>query len=136
MKLFDKTVKKNQPKKLIGISKVSILKRRNQIRSTIPTDLTYFKYVRYADDWIIGVYGPKSFALRLKNQIDPFLKTLKLELSIEKTLITNARRDRALFLGTTVKIHTSRNKNQTVLALNSKENPGDLPVVKYDLQLH
>jgi hypothetical protein len=39
----------------------------------------------------------------LKEQIHAFLKELKLELSIEKTLITNARAERAHFLGVVIK---------------------------------
>ena len=55
--------------------------------------------MRYADDWIIGIAGPASFAKKLKEKIAQFLKErLLLELSQEKTLITNAKR-KARFLG-------------------------------------
>jgi len=58
-------------------------------------------YVRYADDWIIGIRGSKEEAIGILNKLERFLKSeLKLDLSIEKTLITNARTDKALFLGT------------------------------------
>jgi hypothetical protein len=63
--------------------------------------------VRYADDWLIGVWGNKDKAKALKEQINVFLKTLLLELSIEKTLITNARAERAKFLGVIIKRATS-----------------------------
>lgn len=56
-------------------------------------------YIRYADDWLIGVIGNKEDAQALKEEIGIFLaETLKLELSAEKTLITNAKR-RVRFLG-------------------------------------
>jgi len=55
-------------------------------------------YVRYADDWLCGVIGSKQKAEEIKADIGKFLlETLKLELSEEKTLITNAR-DKARFL--------------------------------------
>lgn len=59
------------------------------------------RYVRYADDWIIGLDGPKSLAEELKAGIKTFLEErLKLQLSVEKTYIRNARREKAFFLGT------------------------------------
>jgi len=39
----------------------------------------------------------------IKDLARDFLAALKLELSVEKTLITNAREDRAKFLGTFIK---------------------------------
>jgi hypothetical protein len=56
-------------------------------------------YVRYADDFIIGLIGTKEDALKVKHDLTIFLKNkLKLELSQEKTLITNSR-NFARFLG-------------------------------------
>jgi len=57
------------------------------------------RYCRYADDFILGYTGPKSDALQIKEEIKEFLKTIKLDLSDEKTLITNAKNHRARFLG-------------------------------------
>lgn len=57
------------------------------------------KYVRYADDFLIGVNGSKKDCKQIKEQIHDFMqKELKLELSIDKTLITNSS-DYAKFLG-------------------------------------
>jgi len=58
------------------------------------------KYVRYADDFLLGFIGPKEEAEEIKQQIREFLKKeLDLELSEEKTLVTNARAEAARFLG-------------------------------------
>jgi group II intron reverse transcriptase/maturase len=58
------------------------------------------KYCRYADDFILGFTGTRAEAQEIKQQLTTFLRDkLKLELSIEKTLITHARNDRAHFLG-------------------------------------
>ena len=49
------------------------------------------KYVRYADDFLLGFHGPESEAETIKGRIGDFLRDhLKLELSPEKTLITPA----------------------------------------------
>lgn len=57
------------------------------------------QYVRYADDFLIGVIGSKEDAEKIKSDIGRFFEeTLKLELSVEKTLITNSD-DKARFLG-------------------------------------
>lgn len=58
------------------------------------------KYVRYADDFILGFIGPKAEAEEIKRKLRTFLQEeLKLELSEHKTLITHARGERARFLG-------------------------------------
>jgi hypothetical protein len=58
------------------------------------------KYVRYADDFLLGFVGPRSEAEEIKQQLREFLHDeLKLELSEEKTLITHARSEAARFLG-------------------------------------
>ena len=58
------------------------------------------RYVRYADDHLLGFIGPRSEAEQIKRQLAAFLEEdLGLELSEEKTLITHARTQRARFLG-------------------------------------
>ena len=56
-------------------------------------------YVRYADDFLIGVIGSKEDCVEIKARIKAFLADkLKLELSDEKTLITHSA-EYARFLG-------------------------------------
>jgi len=60
-------------------------------------------YVRYADDFIIGVMGNKEDCLHIKEEISNFLMDeLKLELSKEKTLTTNSE-EKARFLNYEIK---------------------------------
>lgn len=94
----------------------SLIKSRNLLKSTIPNTnrKPYFEYVRYADDWLIGLWGSKKDANMLKEEIKLFLKNLALELSPEKTLITNARNSRAKFLGTYIKRLASPEKGSTL----------------------
>lgn len=66
-----------------------------------PFDTGYkrLNYVRYADDFIIGIIGSKSDAQQVKNDIETFLMAkLKIELSKDKTLITHTSKF-ARFLG-------------------------------------
>ena len=57
------------------------------------------KYVRYADDFLIGVIAPKAYAVDLKRKIKEFLKNeLCLRLSDEKTKITHAAENEVTFL--------------------------------------
>jgi len=54
-------------------------------------DYKRIKYVRYADDFLIGVIGSIEDSRRVKEDIKNFLRDrLKLELSDEKTLITHS----------------------------------------------
>ena len=58
------------------------------------------KYIRYADDHLLGFTGPRAEAEEIKQRLAAFLREdLKLELSHEKTLITHARTGAAKFLG-------------------------------------
>lgn len=77
-----------------------------------PQDPTFRRmtYVRYADDFLIGLIGSKADALEFKQKLTEFLRTeLQLELSTEKTLITNAK-DRVRFLGYDIKRWRSRKR--------------------------
>ena len=67
-----------------------------------PQDPSYrrLRYVRYADDFVLGLSGPKAEAEQIKETLETFMRdTLKLELSEEKTLITHASSQGARFLG-------------------------------------
>ena len=64
-----------------------IVKRRNSIPSGNEMDGNYrrLKYVRYADDWLVGVIGSKEDCKRIKEDFKNYLnEELKLELSDEK----------------------------------------------------
>lgn len=61
-------------------------------------------YVRYADDWIVGIRGTRIEALEILNKIKEFCKSIDLNLSETKTKLTNISVNPVLFLGT----HISR----------------------------
>ena len=67
------------------------------------------KYVRYADDFLIGVNGDKADCEWIKSELRAFIgDVLKMELSEEKTLITHSSQP-ARFLGYDIRI---RRNNQ------------------------
>lgn len=89
-------------------------RQAQQMPSRDPYDPQYrrLRYIRYADDFLLGFVGPKSEAEEIKRQLESFLqRELKLELSQAKTLITHARSEAARFLGyevTTTQADTKR----------------------------
>lgn len=84
-----------------------LAKRQRELPSFVPNDPDYIRirYVRYADDWLVGVIGPKSLAMSIRDEIKEFLaETLHLTLSEEKTHIRHAKSEDAKFLGTLLRI--------------------------------
>ncbi|HEX4673727.1 MAG TPA: reverse transcriptase domain-containing protein [Steroidobacteraceae bacterium] len=80
--------------------------RMRSLPSSDPYDPGYrrLRYVRYADDWLLGFAGPKHEAEEIKTRIRTFLlEELLLELSESKTLVTHATSQAAHFLGYEVK---------------------------------
>jgi hypothetical protein len=76
--------------------------QQRNLPSRDPHDPGYrrLRYVRYADDHLLGFTGPKPEAEAIKQRLATFLRDdLKLELSEPKTLITHARTGAARFLG-------------------------------------
>ena len=77
------------------------------------------RYIRYADDFLLGFAGPKNEADEIKARIGRFLRdSLKLELSDAKTLVTHGRTKAARFLGYEVVVQGSNNKLQGRRAIN------------------
>lgn len=85
---------------------IALIKEIEKERNTIPgsdfNDPSYknIAYVRYADDFIIGIKGSYAEAKEIKEKVAAFLKTIRLNLNEEKTKIININKDRVLFLGT------------------------------------
>ena len=56
-------------------------------------------YVRYADEFVIMIIGSKSDALNIRIRIKDYLVKCGLTLNIDKTLITNTKKEGFRFLG-------------------------------------
>ena len=87
------------------------------ILRTMPSLDTYdpgyrrLRYIRYADDFLLGFAGPKEEADEIKARLGRFLRdNLKLELSESKTLVTRGRTEAARFLGYEVVVQGNNTK--------------------------
>jgi group II intron reverse transcriptase/maturase len=90
-----------------------LAKQMRTLPSTDPMDPGYrrLRYVRYADDHLLGFTGPKAEAQEIKDRLATFLReTLGLELNTAKTFITHARSQRARFLGYDITVQHSSTK--------------------------
>lgn len=125
----DKRVKKlknERDRQKIAALRMEIKKLHREMQQHPATldmdgDFKRMRYVRYADDFLIGVIGSKEDCVKAKEDIKNFLlDKLKLELSDEKTLITNGH-DRAKFLGYEVTIRKTNKtrKNKKGIAIRS-----------------
>jgi group II intron reverse transcriptase/maturase len=79
-----------------------LTQERRKLRSYDPCgpDFRRLRYVRYADDFLLGLIGPREEAVEIRNRLNEFLASeLKLTLSPEKTLITHSHDEKAKFLG-------------------------------------
>jgi hypothetical protein len=83
------------------------------LASSIKSDGYRIYYIRYADDFLIGINGGEIIAKTLKLKIEEFLKNeLQLSLNVSKTKITSAITSRAHFLGAYIRALTSRTNDQ------------------------
>jgi group II intron reverse transcriptase/maturase len=89
---------------------------RKQLRN-LPTqdpqdpDYRRLRYLRYADDTLLGFAGTKAEAEQIKARLGQFVRDdLKLELSKEKTLVTHARTGAARFLGYEITVQHGNRK--------------------------
>jgi group II intron reverse transcriptase/maturase len=91
----------------------ALREQQHSLPSLDPLDPGYrrLRYVRYADDVVLGFTGPKAEAEEIKRRVAQFLdEDLNLELSEEKTLITHARTGAARFLGYEITTHHANQK--------------------------
>lgn len=105
-KMYDATEDPIEKKKLLQ----EIRQAKSQLYH-VPTFESTGKrlvYVRYADDFLIGVVGNKEDCQRIKAELKEYLDSeLKLELSDEKTKITHSA-EKVRFLGYDVNVRRSQ----------------------------
>jgi group II intron reverse transcriptase/maturase len=105
-------------RKTLILQRKELQKQLRKIPSKTPI-IKRLYYVRYADDWLVGVHGSKNDCVRIKSIIASFLNDeLKLTLSEEKTLITHSDK-KVRFLGYDVSVSRSQ-------ALRRSEKTGHL----------
>jgi len=88
-----------------AILKLKKEQRTLHSKDRMDPDYRRLKYVRYADDFLLGFNGPKTEAESIKATLEAFLRDeLRLEMSAQKTLITHAGNEQARFLGHEISI--------------------------------
>lgn len=108
--ISQKKIARQQIKKSSGEGRDRQIEKYKQIRKEMlktpaksQTDKK-IKYIRYADDFLIGVNGSREDCVAIKRKLTEFIgQTLKMELSDEKTLITHSN-EYARFLGYDVRV--------------------------------
>jgi group II intron reverse transcriptase/maturase len=93
--------------KLDDPQKIKILRRKLWMtHSKDPMDSNFKRlyYVRYVDDFIVGVIGSRSESTEILKKIEVFLKVnLKLTVNEKKSFITHFSKSFIMFLGTFIK---------------------------------
>lgn len=104
-------------------------KERALLSSKIPGPGYRIKYVRYGDDFLIGVNGNKELCMQLKEEISIFLRQeLRLTLNSEKTKITNAATERAKFLGCEIRVTRTHDQPRSRRNLGHRFSKKRVPV--------
>nr|YP_009710071.1 hypothetical protein [Coleochaete scutata]QFU80176.1 hypothetical protein [Coleochaete scutata] len=81
---------------------------RRKVRSLHSVDFMDNKfirvqYIRYADDFVISISGPRSLAVLIQQKVKNFLSShLQLDLSEDKTKLTHFTHKPIMFLGTSI----------------------------------
>ena len=100
--------------------------KQRMLSPSLPLDDSYkrVQYVRYADDFIIGVIGSKADAEQIKQDVGQFLKdVLDLEMSDTKTKVTHTG-DRARFLGYDITVSRSQELKTSTAGYKLRSNTG------------
>jgi len=78
-------------------------------RKGVDPDVRHIHYVRYADDFLLGIVGSRSFAVQLQKDINNFIKG-NLHLDIKKDLIVHRNKGAVEFLGHDIKLQQFKKK--------------------------
>lgn len=79
---------------------LKIVRKERLDTSSLKYKTIRIEYVRYADDWMIGIAGDRSLAGKIKAEINQFMHTtLRQKIHPVKTKITNIRKGNVCFLG-------------------------------------
>ena len=92
-----------------------VIAERGKLPSTVRAEGYRVYYVRYADDFLVGITGTRAKANQIRQTIGNFLeKELKLTMSEDKTKLTEAtnKLSKAHFLGTEIYRNQSRTYDQ------------------------
>jgi len=89
------------------VRKLSVEARAHNYIDFEDPNLRRLTYLRYADDWIIGIRGKLQDTKDILAKVTEYCEGIGLKLSPDKTKITNLNQNKALFLG----VELSRSSN-------------------------
>jgi len=102
--------------------------KKNRASNPVPTydlfDSSYKRiwYVRYADDYLIGVIGSIKDCYKIRQDIDDCMKKYKLDLNLTKSNIVSASLKGAYYLGYKLKVIKNKKKPiRTVIKTNGQQ---------------
>ena len=123
--------KLNRHKERQDLTKIEM--RKLPTRDPFDSSFRRLVYVRYADDWIVGIRGSYKEAVSIMERIKLFLRSkLKLTLAEDKTLITHAATQKAFFLSVYIfkARHRTYRKDRGKTVRNALEIRMEAPIQK------
>ena len=72
-------------------------------RKGIDTDIRHIQYVRYADDFLIGIVGSREYVVQIRKDINNFLKS-NLHLQVKKDNVVHRNDGPVIFLGHKIRL--------------------------------
>ena len=115
------------------------LKAARKLRLTTPSQKhtrIEVVYVRYADDWMIGVSGDKEIAQKLLYEVKVFFnETLNQKLHPKKTKLTNLRKGKAYFLGYEIFLPANNPVTSSVFSGTNTRRRGN-PKLRFDIPVN
>lgn len=110
---------------MVLVRKLSIESRKQPWANFADPSFKKISYVRYADDWVLGIKGSYEEAKEFLSKIDEKLASMGLSLSKAKTKVTNLNTSSITFLGTRIfrarEVSFSRKSDTSILARNSRK---------------
>ncbi len=115
------------------LTTIKILKREQDQKHYLTKKYIQIEYVRYADDWMIGVKGDLILANQLKLEVSQFIYIhLKQTNQPIKTKITNLRRGKVSFLG--YEIYLAKQKMTKISSRSDIQlTPLENPKLRFDI---
>ena len=94
-----KTLERQSPESKKCSKALKVLRAKRLAVPSLKNKVIRIEYVRYADDWMIGIAGNRQLAQQIKAKLTIFMQNILLQkLHPTKTKITDLRRGNAYFL--------------------------------------
>nr|YP_009132704.1 hypothetical protein [Bangia fuscopurpurea]AKA66468.1 hypothetical protein [Bangia fuscopurpurea] len=88
---------------MIKLKKIYKISQRSPVMDFNDSSYKRLRYIRYADDWIIGIRGSFIETRQVLEKVRSFLSNvMRLDINDSKTKITNLNKDKVVFLGTNI----------------------------------